>query len=90
MNQEIVVGGANPNQAIYDVQFILPDVSTDITGFRLDVIDGNGTSLDNLNGLPTGGPGRAPDGNFVLTHVTVNFFYVVPSPRVPSIFKGGI
>lgn len=90
VNQDILVGGDNPNQAIYEVQFILSDISTDISGFRLDVFDANGTSSDELNGLPTGGPGRAGNGNFVLTHVTVDFSYVIPAPRLPSFLKGGI
>jgi len=82
-NQDILVGGANPNQVIYEVQFLLSDVPGDITGFRLDVIDDDGT------GLPTGGPGRAGNGNFILTHVTVNFFYVIPARRLPPIFERG-
>jgi len=86
VNQEIVVGGANPNQVIYEVQVILSDIPSEITAFRLDVFDDNGTSLATINGLPTGGPGRASNGNFILTHVTVNFFYVIPTPKLPPIF----
>jgi hypothetical protein len=85
-NQDILVGGVNPNQAIYEVQFVLPDIPDDITGFRLDVFDQNGRDDASANGLPTGGPGRAENGNFVLTHVTVNFFYVIPTPTLPPIF----
>jgi hypothetical protein len=59
VNQDVLVGGANPNQAIYEVQFVLSDFSEDITGFRLDVFDQNGRDNADVNGLPTGGPGRA-------------------------------
>ncbi len=82
-NQDILVGGDNPGRVIYEVQFVLRDVPDDITGFRLDVFDENGRDADEFNGLPTGGPGRASNGNFALVHVTVNFFYVTPAPRVP-------
>ena len=55
VEQEIIVGGANPDQAIYEIQIILSDdPSSDITGVRLDVFDDNGTDQDNVNGLPTG------------------------------------
>ena len=84
MNQDIVVGGTDPDQVINEVQVVLSDIPSEISAFRLDVFDENGTSLDDVNGLPTGGPGRAPNGNFVLTHVTVNFFYVIRTPQVDS------
>lgn len=87
VNAEVIVGGVNPNQVIYEVQIVLDDISNDITGFRLDVFDENGTSLDALNGLPTGGPGRASNGNFVLTHVNVDYFYVIPARSLPPIFE---
>ena len=89
VNQDILVGGTNPNQAIYEVQFVLSDIPSAITGFLLEVFDENGRDDADFNGLPTGGPGRASNGNFILTHVTVNFFYVIPARRLPPIFERG-
>ena len=34
-NQEIVVGGANPDDAIYEVQVVLSDIPSEITAFRV-------------------------------------------------------
>jgi hypothetical protein len=76
VNQEIIVGGTNPARAIYNVQIELRDIPSDITAFRLDVFDDNGTSQDSVNGLPGGGPGRASNGNFILVHVNVDYSYV--------------
>ena len=76
VNQEIILGGTNPTRAIYNVQFELRDIPSDVTAFRLDVFDDNGTSQDGVNGLPTGGPGRASNGNFILVHVNVDYSYV--------------
>ena len=87
INQEIIVGGSNPNRVIYEIHVVLPELSSDITAFRLDVYDDNGTNSDGVNGLPTGGPGRASNGNFVLTHVTVDYFYVTPAPIWPPIYS---
>jgi hypothetical protein len=89
VNQDIVVGGANPNQAIYEVQVALSGFASAITPFRLDVFDPNGTSLSDVDGLPTGGPGRAPNGNFVLTHFSVTYSYVIPTPNPPAILERG-
>jgi hypothetical protein len=85
VNQKIIVGGSNPNRAIYEVQFRLKELPSDITAFRLDVFDDNGTSSDSVNGLPTGGPGRASNGNFVLTHVTVSVSYEKPGQQNTSV-----
>lgn len=86
VNQEIIVGGTNPAQAVYEVQIILSDIPSDITAFRLDVFDDNGTNQDDVNGLPTGGPGRASNGNFILVHVNVDYFYI-KGKKLPRIFK---
>jgi WD40 repeat protein/mono/diheme cytochrome c family protein len=57
----IVASGANPHQAVYTIT--AETDLTDITGLRLEVLPNDG--------LPNKGPGRAPDGNFVLTEVEV-------------------
>jgi hypothetical protein len=86
INQEIIVGGANPDDAIYEFQVILSDIPSEITAFRLDVFDDNGTNSADINGLPGGGPGRASNGNFILTNVTVSSYEVIPTPKLPPIF----
>jgi hypothetical protein len=57
----IVAGGNSPHQAVYTIT--AETDLTDITGFRLEVLP--------QDGLPNRGPGRAPDGNFVLTELEV-------------------
>jgi hypothetical protein len=89
VNKNLVVGGANPNQAIYEIQVALSGFTSAITAFRLDVFDPNGISLSDVNGLPTGGPGRASNGNFILTHFGVNYSYVIPAPNPPAILERG-
>jgi len=69
---EIIVGGVRLDQDTYVVTGIVRGVTTGITGFRLDVIDPNGVSLMEENRLPTGGPGRADNGNFVLSRIFVD------------------
>jgi hypothetical protein len=57
----ILASGNNPHQS--DYTFTAETDLTDITGLRLEVLPGDG--------LPNKGPGRAPDGNFVLTEIEV-------------------
>ena len=67
----ILSTGLNPEFATYTIiaQTVLPS----ITGIRLEVIDTNGPydSSDD-SGLPTGGPGRADNGNFALFEFTLD------------------
>ena len=57
----ILAGGKNARQSIYTIT--APTDLTGITGVRLEVLP--------HDGLPSRGPGRAPDGNFVLTEIEV-------------------
>jgi WD40 repeat protein len=57
----ILAGGNNPHSSVYTV--VAETDLFDITGFRLEVISDES--------LPSKGPGRAPDGNFVLTEIEV-------------------
>lgn len=57
---EIIAGGANPLTNIYT---ITAHVNAPVTGFFLNVFE-SGT-----NGQPDDGPGRASNGNFVLTEL---------------------
>ena len=60
----IQVSGANPDGTIVtSVSGTAGSVSQPITGLRLDVLPGDG--------LPMKGPGRAPNGNFVLNEVEI-------------------
>jgi hypothetical protein len=62
----ILASGTSPHQSVYAI--VGETDLTDITGLRLEVLpDG---------GLPSRGPGRAPDGNFVLTE-----FEVLAAPK---------
>jgi WD40 repeat protein/mono/diheme cytochrome c family protein len=55
----ILASGKNPGHSIYTI--VAETEFTDITGIRLEVLP--------HDGLPSKGPGRAPDGNFVLTEI---------------------
>ncbi|MGC8638382.1 MAG: DUF1549 domain-containing protein [Isosphaeraceae bacterium] len=57
----ILATGKSPSQSVYTI--IAETDLTDITGLRLEVLPSDG--------LPSKGPGRAPDGNFVLTEIEV-------------------
>ena len=57
----ILVGGANPATTVYTA--VVKGISGNVTGFRLEVIEDAS--------LPTNGPGRATNGNFVLNEVGV-------------------
>jgi hypothetical protein len=58
----ILASGKNANQSIYTI--VAATDLTDITGVRLEVLPDDS--------LPSRGPGRAPDGNFVLTEIEVS------------------
>jgi hypothetical protein len=61
-NTIILVGGADPLETTYVITALTP--LTGITGFRLETFqDGS---------LPANGPGRAEDGNFVLSEFRVD------------------
>ena len=71
---EVVVSGANPANNIYTIT-ASTDAAAAITGFYLKVND------NCANGLPTCGPGRAVNGNFVLTEFEASTFVAgVPEP----------
>jgi len=57
----LLAGGANPGQNVYSVTCRTP--LTDITGFRLEVLPDAS--------LPRQGPGRAGNGNFVVSELRV-------------------
>lgn len=57
----ILATGKSPYHSIYTI--VAETELTDITGVRLEVLPNDG--------LPSKGPGRAPDGNFVLTEIEV-------------------
>ncbi len=63
----ILASGPNPSTSVYNIFAFAP--FGDITGFRLEVLDDSS--------LPTNGPGRAFNGNFVLTEFLVNTFDVL-------------
>ncbi len=57
----ILAGAKSPYQSVYTIT--TETELTDITGLRLEVLP--------TDSLPNHGPGRAPDGNFVLTEIEV-------------------
>jgi len=57
----ILASGTSPHQSVYTIA--TETDLTDISGLRLEVLPNEG--------LPSRGPGRAPDGNFVLTEIEV-------------------
>ena len=73
----VVVGGANPAKDVYTAQISITPSGSQFTGIRLDVFDSNGSMSDSADGLPTGGPGRANNGNFVLSR-----FILVAEPSI--------
>ena len=59
-DRSVLVGGENkPGEVTFTADVEL----SEITGLRLEVLP--------MEGLPNKGPGRAPDGNFVLTEIEV-------------------
>jgi hypothetical protein len=79
----VLAGGSHPEYARYTVS--AQTNLTGITGIRLEVLDSNGVSSATDLGLPTGGPGRANHGNFVLFDFRVSAT-AVPSPGASIAF----
>lgn len=65
----VLIGGPSPEYALYTVLATVP--SGILRGVRFDFVDSNGTSLAIDQGLPTGGPGRHGNGNFLLRTLTM-------------------
>lgn len=65
----ILASGINPENVRYEI--IATSPLPVVTGVRLEVFDTNGASSATDLGLPTGGPGRASNGNFVLREFRV-------------------
>jgi hypothetical protein len=65
----ILASGINPENVRYEI--IATSPIPVVTGVRLEVFDSNGASSTTDLGLPTGGPGRAVNGNFVLREFRV-------------------
>ncbi|QOJ01507.1 MAG: hypothetical protein HRU70_13835 [Phycisphaeraceae bacterium] len=75
----VVATGANPVFAIYTIELVNPLPL--LTGMRVEFIDSNGTSTaTDADGLPTGGPGRHPNGNTIVRTITLD-----TAPPVPVI-----
>ena len=66
---DVLVGGTNSTLVTYTVRTLLSDFPNPITGFRLEAIDSNGSDTADADGLDGGGPGRASNGNFVLSRI---------------------
>ena len=73
----VLVSGPTPNTDIYT--FSASTALTGITGFRLEVLTDPS--------LPNGGPGRASNGNFVLSEFTVTG---VPEPSTYALLAAGL
>ena len=73
----VLISGPDPQYAIYTVKYTIRDVT--ITGFRLDVLDSNGSDISAADGLPTGGPGRHANGNLFVRELALG------QVRIPTI-----
>ena len=69
----ILASGANPTKSVYTVA--ADTLAQGITGFRLEALEDPS--------LPTSGPGRAGNGNFVLTEMTVEATVLAPTNQPP-------
>lgn len=82
-DDSILVSGGLPATAIYNLTFA--GAFLGITGVRLDVLEDPS--------LPTGGPGRIFNGNFVLTELTLDAsgtVSAVPVPAALPLFLSGL
>jgi hypothetical protein len=68
-NGSVLAGGASPEYTRYTIRAASP--LSVVTGLRLELFDENGTSNAIALGLPTGGPGRAINGNIVLRELSL-------------------
>jgi hypothetical protein len=81
---QILSNGPHPATDIYTFG-LTANSSLPITGLFLNVID------DPNNGLPTGGPGRYFDGNFVVSEFTATATAVItPLPAALPLFATGL
>lgn len=78
-DNSILVSGTNPGTGSYSV--VYNTNLTNITGIRLEVIENAS--------LPSSGPGRASNGNFVLTELVVSAV-PVPEPSTLALFSVSI
>lgn len=78
-DRSILAAGANSFNTVYTVRVRTP--LTRITGIRLE-------TLTNAS-LPSNGPGRADDGNFILTELGVDA-YAAPIPAVSPVAFGAL
>ncbi len=76
-DKSLLVSGTTPASAVYYITYTLANI-TGITGFRLEVLEDAS--------LPNYGPGRASNGNFVLTELVVTSTYNVPEPTSLLLF----
>ena len=76
----VLVGGVNPQNTTYWLEVPYENMGglSQITAFLLEAID------DDTSGLPTGGPGRASNGNFVVTDFRVEARVPEPSTLLLS------
>ncbi len=81
--EEIIAGGSSPGTAVYTVRARL-DSAAPVTGIFF------GTYSDQGYGLPTGGPGRAFNGNFVVQELALDVAPAgVPEPATWSLLIAG-
>ena len=78
-DDSVLLGGAAPGQGLYQVRYTAN--LSGITGIRLEV-------LKDLS-LPSGGPGFASNGNFVLTELQLDAA-PVPEPTTYALMLAGI
>jgi hypothetical protein len=72
-DESVLVSGPQPNGTTYTVR--VKGIAGSVTGFRLEVLKDAS--------LPSGGPGRAGNGNLVLNEVTVSIEDVITYSRAP-------
>jgi hypothetical protein len=68
----VLASGNNPAKTVYTVTAEV--AAQGITGFRIEALEDSS--------LPGSGPGRAANGNFVLTEITVGITPLTPPPNV--------
>lgn len=89
-DSSILASGPLPEYNRYRILAVSP--LTAVTGVRIEVIDANGTSSAAALGLPTGGPGRMTNGNFILFEMTMGAgrcIDICQQPEATSTCPGG-